>query len=327
VWRHAYGGTAPSSKGQFLHLITGQVLISSDLQSSTPNFLGVIPGGQSFAVAQGDITDVASEGTGFSWTPSLRGGTTLILVGGDNRGNGTAGSTLNTVSTGIDNIGTCLNDASPSSTPGSPAGGSYPTSQSGGVGSGGGGGSNTGAIVGGVVGGIVALAVLVLLLLFYRRRSNQQSRHEKRALDLLNADEEEDAQGAHHDGAAGARAGSAAGLSRNELPEYYQPQPYTLADPTLASTYETDADGRPVSGYTDTDRHTTTTEFLGSLYAGAGAPGGASPAGSTNGRKGPLRQMRPVNVIQHDDAGPSEPPADGEVETVELPPAYTNIRK
>ena len=323
--RHAYGGTVPQSKGQIHHFLTHQLLISSNLQSSTPNFLGVIPGGQSFAIPQGDITDVTSEGTGFSWTPSLRGGTTLILVGGDNRGNGTGGSTLNTVSTGIDNIGSCLNDASPSSTPGSPAGGSYPTSESGGVG--GGGGSNIGAIVGGVVGSVVALAVLVLLLLFYRRRSTQQSRHEKRALDLLNAEEEEDAPGANHNGAAGGRGGSTAGHSRNELPEYYQPQPYTLPDPTLASTYETDAEGRPLSGYSDTDRHTTTTEFLGSLYAGA--HGGASTPNSTNGRKGPLRQMRPVNVIQHDDAGPSEPltGGDGEVETVELPPAYTNIRK
>ena len=326
--QHAYGGTALRSKGWYHHChLTYQILISSNLQFSTPNFLGVIPGGQSFAVPQGSITDVDSQGTGFSWTPSLRGGTTLILVGGDSRGNGTGGSTLNTVSTGIDNIGSCLNDASPSSTPGSPAGGSYPTSQSGGVGGSGGGGSHIGAIVGGVIGGVAAVAILVLLLFFYRRRSTQQSRHEKRALDLLNAEDEEDAQGADHNGAAGARGGSTPGHSRNELPEYYQPQPYTLPDPTLASTYETDAEGRPLSGYSDTDRHTTTTEFLGSLYAGA--HGGGSTPNSTTGRKGPLRQMRPVNVIQHDDAGPSEPPAagEGEVETVELPPAYTNIRK
>ena len=94
---------------------------------STPNFLGVIPGGQSFAIPQGTITDVTSQGTGFTWKPSLRGGTTLIIVGGDSRGNGTAGSTLNLVSSGVNNDGSCLSDSSPSSTPGSPAGGSYPT--------------------------------------------------------------------------------------------------------------------------------------------------------------------------------------------------------
>ena len=37
--------------------------------------------------------------------------------------------------------------------------------------------------------------------------------------------------------------------------------------------------------------------------------------------------LRPVNVIQHEDAGPSLPADTAEPETVELPPAYTNIRK
>jgi hypothetical protein len=39
--------------------------------------------------------------------------------------------------------------------------------------------------------------------------------------------------------------------------------------------------------------------------------------------------MRPVNIIQHDDAGPSEggPKEEDEPETIELPPAYTNIKK
>lgn len=70
---------------------------------------------------------MTAEGTGFSWTPSIRGGTTLILVGGDDRGNGTAGSTTNLVSSGIDNDISCLSDTSPSSTAGNPAGGTYPT--------------------------------------------------------------------------------------------------------------------------------------------------------------------------------------------------------
>ena len=69
-----------------------------------------------------------SEGTGFSWLPSIRAGTTLILVGGDNRGNGSAGSTTNLVSAGINNDISCLSNASPSSTAGNPAGGTYPTS-------------------------------------------------------------------------------------------------------------------------------------------------------------------------------------------------------
>lgn len=35
--------------------------------------------------------------------------------------------------------------------------------------------------------------------------------------------------------------------------------------------------------------------------------------------------MRPVNIIQHDDAG--DAPEDEGHETIELPPAYNNIRK
>lgn len=63
-----------------------------------------------------------------------------MLVGGDDRGNGTAGSVLFVVSSGIDNNSNCLDQNSPSSTPGSPAGGSLPTSTPGP----GGGGSGSG---------------------------------------------------------------------------------------------------------------------------------------------------------------------------------------
>ncbi|KAF5379069.1 hypothetical protein D9615_005943 [Tricholomella constricta] len=279
----------------------------------TPNFLGLIPGGQSFAIPESEITDVPSQGTGFSWTPSLRGGTTLIIVGGDSRGNGTAGSTLNTVSNGPNNIGNCLSDSSPSSTPGSPAGGSYPTSPSGG-GVDRGDGANVGAIVGGVIGGVAGAIAIVLLLLFFRRRARVHNKQKERPVDLLNADEGDEYP------PGGAR------LSRNELPEYYQPEPFTVPDPTTASTYDGDtgdafSEGRPLSGYTTTTR--SGTPDLLSSYGGAGS------TTTGGGRKGGLRQMRPVNVIQHDDAGPSDPPnsTTGEVETVELPPAYTNIRR
>ena len=49
------------------------------------------------------------------------------------------------------------------------------------------------------------------------------------------------------------------------------------------------------------------------------------------GRKGgmPPPVLRPVNIIQHDDAGSAmaTEDADNEPETVELPPAYTNIKR
>lgn len=103
--------------------------------ASTPSFQGVIPGGQSFAVPQGNLTTVAEQGLGFTWTPPVRGGTTVILLGGDNRGPGTAGSSVYVVNAGEND---CLSDSSPSSTPGSPAGGAYPTSTSSAGGSNGG---------------------------------------------------------------------------------------------------------------------------------------------------------------------------------------------
>lgn len=98
------------------------------MRSRTPAFQGVIPGGESFAITEGPLTNVSQQGLGFNWTVSLRGGTSLFIVAGDDRGNGTGGSVPNLVAPNINNDGSCLNDNSPSSTPGSPAGGSYPTS-------------------------------------------------------------------------------------------------------------------------------------------------------------------------------------------------------
>jgi hypothetical protein len=70
---------------------------------------------------------VTSQTTGFTWDPSIRAGTTLILVGGDNRGNGSGGSTMILVGSGTENDISCLSNSSPSSTAGNPAGGTYPT--------------------------------------------------------------------------------------------------------------------------------------------------------------------------------------------------------
>ncbi|KDR84275.1 hypothetical protein GALMADRAFT_205972 [Galerina marginata CBS 339.88] len=281
----------------------------------TPNFLGIIPGGQSFSIPQGSITQVASQGTGFTWKPSLRGGTTLIIVGGDNRGNGTAGSSLNVVSSGFNNDGSCLSDSSPSSTPGSPAGGSYPTGTgTGSTGKTGGGSSNIGAIVGGVVGGLAALIIALLLLWFCRRRQKKQKRTKERPVDLINADDDGDESPANGH------------PRRNELPQFYQPEPFMVPDPTLdgSVTGTDDIEGsRPMSGASTSfyTRATTPDALSGS---GVGGSSGAER------RKGAPRPMRAVNIIQHDDAGPSLPPADkdgeDEPETIELPPAYTAVR-
>ncbi|PFH49873.1 hypothetical protein AMATHDRAFT_62260 [Amanita thiersii Skay4041] len=305
-----------------------------DSVRGTPNFLGVIPGGQSFTIPESKFTDVQSQGTGFSWTPPLRGGTTLMIVGGDNRGNGSAGSTLKVVDTGFQNDVSCLSNSSPSSTPGSPAGGSYPTSTSGNsAGTGGGsGGTNVGAIVGGIIGGLAVLIGAVLLFFLLRRRDRARQRQKERPVDLLNADDDED------DHPSGANDGAGDRSSRNDLPEYYRPQPYLVGAPTITDTdgrtdagtelsyaghRTTGSESRRLSALTSTSR-SGTPDLLGTF-----GPGPGSTVSSSTRKGGVPRQYRAVNIIQHEDAGPSgpPPPADSEdPETIELPPAYTHIR-
>ena len=122
-----YGGTALILKGT--KLICGCVFrgLNKGL-NRTPNFQGVIPGGQSFSIPVGETSTKVGSGVGFNWTPDVRIGTTFLLVGGDDRGLGVAGSNLFTIQQGASS---CLNSTSPSSTAGSPAGGSYPTSTDG----------------------------------------------------------------------------------------------------------------------------------------------------------------------------------------------------
>ncbi|KAF8967447.1 hypothetical protein BDZ97DRAFT_1916732 [Flammula alnicola] len=293
-----------------------------------PNFLGIIPGGQSFAIPETSITNVASQGTGFTWKPSLRGGTTLILVGGDSRGNGTAGSSLNVVSSGISNDGSCLSNSSPSSTPGSPAGGSYPTGTSGASTGSGGSSASVGGIVGGVLGGLAFLIAAILLFWFFRRRQRTQKRLKERPMDLLNAEDDDDE--------SPPAAGSA--TRRNELPQYYQPEPFMVPDPTLegssvagTNTGTDDVEGRrPMSGATSSFYTRATTPDTSYGYgAGLASPAGGSSAGGAGGERrkgGAPRPMRAVNIIQHDDAGPSPAlPKEEEPETIELPPAYTAV--
>lgn len=267
-------------------------------------FLGVIPGGQSFTVPKAALSQIPGQGEGFDWTPSVRGGTTLLLVGGDARGNGTAGSVPNTVSSGTTgNNGGCLSNDSPSSTPGTPAG-AIATSTS--TSSGGSPssttqpadtkGNNTGAIIGGVVAGVVALISAVLIGLFFYRRNKHSRVQKERPVDLLHSDEgDETAQQAR-------------------LPQYYEPEPFIVPDPTVTSS----ENGHATDGRTS----------MSSWNPRSNTPDGFSTTGTTPGtsmsggpRKTPMRQLRAVNIIQHDDAGLPE-----EQDTIELPPAYTNLK-
>lgn len=269
----------------------------------TPSFQGVIPGGQSFAIPEGSLTTVPNEGLGFDWTPSVRQGTTLLLLGGDDRGPGSAGSVVYIVGNGPND---CLNDSSPSSTPGSPAGGSYPTSTSGaGIGSGGS-HTNVGAIVGGVIGGVVGLIALVLVLLFCRRRQKFHKSQKERPVDLLREDEETN----EGDG---------------RLPRYYEPEPFIVPDPTVTSG----DDRGSLRPSTDRRQSALTYETASAPGNRVSTPDPSNMGTSTYMRKSPAPPtFRPVNIVQHEDAGPSDaPPQEEQEETIELPPAYTNIKK
>ncbi|KAJ3575874.1 hypothetical protein NP233_g810 [Leucocoprinus birnbaumii] len=299
----------------------------------TPNFLGVIPGGQSFAIPEGQITQVPSQGTGFTWNTNVRGGTTLMLLGGDNRGNGTGGSALSLVSSGINNDSGCLGQNSPSSTAGNPAG--MPTGSPGGGGGGGGsgssGGSNTGAIVGGVVGGVALVICLALALFFFRRRSRRHTGVKERPVDLLHGDDEDDEEDHRHNPNGQQQV-------QQQL-DYYTPEPFMVPDPTLTSDAATTAatdmqshsgwgassSGRPLSGTSFT--RSDTPDLHGAAGAGYGWAAGSTTT-STSRKGGPIR-MRPVNIVQHEDAGPPPQMQDKEeeAETIELPPAYTAVQR
>ncbi|KAJ6627785.1 hypothetical protein B0H10DRAFT_1940781 [Mycena sp. CBHHK59/15] len=281
-----------------------------------PRFQGVIPGGQSFEISEGTITNVAEQGTGFSWVPPLRGMTTLLLVGGDNRGNGTAGSTLTlsaAASTTTPRVSTAIARARPLATrrrqlshgPHQLEHQHHTSTSS--PSNTGGSSTNVGAIAGGVVGGVTFMLALFLVALFFLRR--RRMRHtEKVRPDLLSAEDADEGD-----------------ESTGALPQNFRPEPF-LASDTRTSLGGLTADGRRVSGLTDPDGR----PISGVLSESRSGTPDPSTSMSTSTRKtAPMRQMRPVNIIQHADAGPStgQLPEEEDVETVELPPAYTNIKK
>lgn len=112
------------------------------------DLLGLIPGGQSFEIA--NITDGS---TTFDWTVDVPSGQDIVLVAGDKDGLGTGGSSdVIQVENGSDD---CINDSSPSSTTG-PAAGGVSTAQGGGQTGEPAGGPSTGGTQTGTAGGSTA---------------------------------------------------------------------------------------------------------------------------------------------------------------------------
>lgn len=190
-------------------------------------------------------------------------------------------------------------------------------------------------ILGIVLGVIAILVALGCLFWFFQRRQKRAQRAKERPVNLMYGDEEDDREESRMGGAV---SGSRAPSRLNELPEFYQPEPYMVTDPgtdarTTMYTSTTELEEqRPLSG-TSTSFYTRVT--TPDLYGGSSAgdtilSGTGTGAGQQSGRRkgGAPRMMRPVNIIQHDDAGPSVPHegGGGELETIELPPAYTALR-
>ncbi|KAH0835947.1 hypothetical protein J3R83DRAFT_9872 [Lanmaoa asiatica] len=296
----------------------------------TVNFQGVIPGGESFSIPLGAITAESDMGTGFQWTPTVRAGTTLLVVAGDGRGLGKGGSGLYTVSAGLNPNSSCVTNTSPSSTAGPPAGGAYPTNASGGMTSGGSGGSsnNTGAIVGGVVGGLAAIVILGLVAFYIIRRKTAPKSQKERPVNLLNGDPDDNEPPSNY-----------------QPPPYLRPEPYLVTAPTISS-FSPREEGirRSIAGSPLLSDSLTSSAHGTSAWRQSGVTSfsdprsvtpeleiGVLPAGSTGGltssrKSGMPRQLRPVNIVQHEDAGPSSAQDGAQPETIELPPAYTNIK-
>lgn len=246
---------------------------------------------------------------GFHWTPNVRTGTNIVIVVGDARGPGTGGSVNIAVGNNPQGNSSCINNASPSTTSGIPAG-AIETGTSKGSGS----STNTGAIAGGVIGGIAALIILALLVWFILRKRKQAARRRAHDVDLL-------------------PEGQAGGPEA----EFYAPEPFVVPSSSRAQSRTNSHQGedggtsrpsmsdfgRRYSALSTTDN--SDSQHL-STVPGVLAPGTGSR--TTTSRKSPGGPvLRPVNVVQHEDGG--ELPAasgSGEPETIELPPAYTSVK-
>lgn len=148
------------------------------------------------------------------------------------------------------------------------------------------------------------LIIASLLFFWFRRRGAQRANKERPSLFIDHDDEAPNSQ-----------------PMREDLPVNYQPEPFTASEPTdRAST------PRPSTPFDGLERPVSQSLTYLSDPQRVASPDGTSTGLSS--RKSPIPpSLRPVNVIQHEDAGPSLPADNPEPETIELPPAYTNIRK
>jgi hypothetical protein len=101
----------------------------------------------------------------------------------------------------------------------------------------------------------------------------------------------------------------------HNLPQYYVADPFKMFDPTTRGTSEpASTHDRPLS--------------MSTVTADIQRPQVPMKLTTTTRKSTSFPELRPVNIIQHDDASPSEDlSGQAEAETIELPPAYRNIRQ
>ncbi|KAF8262165.1 hypothetical protein EI94DRAFT_1744263 [Lactarius quietus] len=261
--------------------------------NGTVNFYGVIPGGNLFSLPEGSLSTDNTTGTGFEWTIDIAGGTNVIILAGDDRGIGSGGS-VGYPAVSYSSNTSCLRNTSPSSTAGTPPG-SYPTSTDNRSNGRSGKSSNTGAIAGGVAGGLALMVCVALIAFFYARRRGYSAISTEHRVLVLHDYEDDDRSYQNH-------------------PYDYELEPYVVPDINV---------GSPSVAASTSDRLLSTTS--------ADIPSTQASASTNNvtiHKRALPPRLRPVNIVQHNDAGPSGVPSArgaGEHETIELPPAYTNI--
>lgn len=159
--------------------------------------------------------------------------------------------------------------------------------------------SKKGAIAGGVVGGFAGIAVLSLILAL-------AFRHGKRI-------HEERTDPSNHHGSTNASHGSR-GDQTYRVEPFIGPGPVPQSSSPHGYVSESDPITLTRSSSTDLLHSGTRSSFP---HVATGASGGGSPK-----RPSGAAHVRPVNIMEHTDAGPNE-----RSETVELPPSYANIRR
>jgi cell division septation protein DedD len=161
-----------------------------------------------------------------------------------------------------------------------------------------------------VIGGVVGVALIGMIVFFLLRRRRSGYRSAAEPVDLLEGREGELTDDAHGD-----------------VPQHYLPEPYHIPPTAVTEMSETVSGLSPLTARDGRmSQLSLTTQTRLSSDETSTAPGRSTVTSSAKSPAGPPN-LRAVNIIQHEDAGPSEAPRNEGAETIELPPAYTNIRK